>query len=203
MRRWIFGSISGVLTAVTIAAAAFAAVNFKGPTAEDLMRDLAVVERELALAERTLAQYSDKPLIAEQIALRVALLQTTRTMLEQKRLSWLRGVKLIYRVDGWQVAPNREALAALKARLADAEAGMVTARTWAARSTNEVAKNMALTLEQVHLLTHAAIRQQIELESLGMAFPPAAVETAVAPAKPATGDRTGVVGALDRPVTRR
>lgn len=203
MRRRLFGSISGVLTAVTLAAAAFAAVSFKGPTSEELMRDLAVVDRELALAERQLAEYSDKPLIAEQIALRTAILQTTRAMLDQKRLSWLRGLKLIYRVDGWEVTPNREALAALEARLADAEAGMLTARTWAARSTNEVTKNMAMALEQVHLLTQAAIRQQMALERLGMSLPPQAESIATTEPAPASEDRTGVLGALERPASVR
>ncbi len=214
MRRRLLGTISGIVTAVTFAAAAFAAISFRGPSAEDLMRDLAVVERELALAERTLAQYSDRPLIAEQVALRVALLQTTRAMLDQKRLSWLRGVKLIYRVEGSEVVPNRDALTDLEARLADAEAGMLTARTWAARSTNEVAKNMAMALEQVHLLTHAAVRQQMALEGLGMAVPPPPPTAAAAlpaaepppakstPAEPAPADR-GVIGALNRAASIR
>ncbi len=179
MRRRLLGSISGVLTAATIAATGLAAVNFRGPTADDLMRDIAVVDREMALAERNLATYRDKPPIAEQIELRIAILQTTHAMLEQKRLSWLRGLKLIYRVDGFQVQPDAAALATLQAQLDDAEAGMVTARRWAASSTNEMTRSMALALEQVHMLTHAAIRQQMALAGLGIALPQTAAEPAV------------------------
>lgn len=213
MRRWLFGGLSGVLTAVSIAAAAFAAVNFRGPTSEDLVREMAVIDRELALAERNLAAYRDKPLIAEQVTLRIVVLETTRAMLDQKRLSWLRGLKLIYRVDGWEVMPSREALAALQAQLADAEAGRLTARRWAASSTNDVTRNMALALEQVHLLTDAAIRQQIALAGLGLALPPPAAETAEAPlaaetaatAPPVELSRRerGIAGVLNRPASVR
>lgn len=199
MRRW-FGGLSGIVTAATIAATALAAVNFRGPTAEDLMRDIAVVERELALAERTLSSYRDKPPIAEQIKLRIAVLETTHAVLEQKRLSWLRGVKLIYRVDGWEVTPDREALAAFQAQLDDAETGMLTARKWAASSTNEVTKNMALALEQVHLLTHAAIRQQMALAGLGIALPPLAAE---APTSEVLQRDDSIVGALSKPASVR
>ncbi|MGH6924137.1 MAG: hypothetical protein ACRED5_10405 [Propylenella sp.] len=197
MRRWFLGSISGILTAVTVAAAAFAAVGLRGPSSADLMRDLAVVDRELALAERTLLSYRDYPPIAKQIELRIAILQTTQAMLDQKRLSWLRGLKLIYRVDGTEVTPNRNVMLDLQAKLADAEAGMLTARKWAARSTNPVTKSMAQALEQVHLLTHAAVRQQMALESLGLALPPPALPAEKGPAP------AGVVGALDRPASVR
>jgi hypothetical protein len=203
MRRWFLGSLSGIVTAVTVAAAAFAAVTVRGPSAEDLMRDLAVIDRQLALAERTLTGYRDNPPIAEQIELRIAVLTTTKAMLDQKRLSWLRGLNLIYRVDGGEVMPDRDNLAALQARLAEAEAGMLTARKWAARSTNQVGKNMALALEQVHLLTHAAIRQQMALESLGLALPPAVETAATPPPQPASEDRVGVAGVLNRPAATR
>lgn len=189
MWRWLLGSLSGILTAVTIAAAAFAAVTFKGTTTEELMRDLAIVEREVDRAQHDLATYRDRPVVADQIALRIAVLETTHAMLEQKRESWLRGLKLIYRVDGLEVVPDRDALAALQAQLDDTEAGMLTARRWAARSTNEVTKNMALTLEQVHLLTQALVRQQIALEGLGMT-PPALpkVDAAATPPVLTNGD---------------
>jgi hypothetical protein len=151
------------MTAVTIAAGAFAAVTFRGATTEELMHDLAVVEREIVRAQHDLEKFSDKPVLVDQIALRLAVLQTTQAMLEQKRESWFRGLKLIYRVDGLEVIPDRDALAELQKRLSDTEAGMLTARRWAARADNDLAKNMALTLEQVHLLTQALIRQQMAL----------------------------------------
>jgi hypothetical protein len=189
MRRWLFGSLSGLMTAVTIAAAAFGAVTFKGTTTEELLRDLAIVEREIVRAEHDLATFRDRPVIADQIALRIAVLETTRAMLEQKRASWLRGLRLIYRVDGQEVVPDRDALAALKAQLDDTEAGMLTARRWAARSTNEVTKNMALAMEQVHLLTQALIREQMALEGLGMALPtPPEVDAAMTPSLLSNGD---------------
>lgn len=199
MRRRLIGSVSGIVTAVTIAATALAAVNFRGPTADDLMRDIAVVERELTLAQHNLETYRDKPPIAEQIELRIAVLQTTHAMLEQKRLSWLRGLKLIYRVDGWKVQPDPNALAALQDQLDDAETGMVTARKWAATSENEMSKNMALALEQVHMLTHAAIRQQMALEGLGIALPQQAAESV----SEVSSRDDEVVGSLKQPASVR
>lgn len=171
MRRWLFGSLSGLMTAVTIAAGAFAAVTFKGTTTEELVRDLAIVEREIVRAQHDMVRFSGKPVVVDQISLRLAVLETTHAMLEQKRESWLRGLKLIYRVDGLEVVPDRDALAELQKQLNDTEAGMLTARRWAASTDNEVVKNMALTLEQVHLLTQALIRQQMALEGLGMTLP--------------------------------
>lgn len=203
MRRWLLGSVSGLLTAVTLAAAAFAAANFHGPSTEDLLRDIAVIDRELALAERTLETYKDSPPIAEQVALRMAVLETTRAMLEQKRLSWLRGLNLVFRIDGWEVVPDRHKLEDLQAQLTDAEAGMLTARIWAARANNDVSRRLAMTLEQVHLLTHAAIRQQMAVAGLGLALPPVEAPDPVSPSPEVVSeDRTGVVGALERPSVR-
>ncbi len=115
-------------------------------------------------------------------------------MLDQKRLSWARGLDLIYRVDGGEVVADRDEVAALQAKLADVEAGILMARKWTAQSTNDVTKNMALALEQVHLLTKAAIRQQIAFAEMGMAVPPPESIRAATPATTAaTEDRTGMV----------
>ncbi len=77
MPRWLLSSLGGlsaVVTAVAVAATAFAAITLRGPSSDDLVRDMATIDRELALAERTLVAYHGRPLMAQQIELRMAVL---------------------------------------------------------------------------------------------------------------------------------
>jgi hypothetical protein len=174
MRRWLLRSVGGLLTGMAIAAAAVAASNVRGPTTEVLRQDLIEVEAEIKEAQTAVAQYGSGSLIAAEIQLRVAILQTTKSMLEQKERSWLRGIDLSYVVDGRKLSPDPALISRLQKDLATAEAEAAAAREKASLYSGGLVQAMALAEEQTHLVTRAAIRQNIALAGIGLTFPAAA-----------------------------
>jgi hypothetical protein len=120
-------------------------------------------------------------------------------MLDQKRLSWLRGIDMRYVIEG--VAPQhptRESLAEITAEIARSEQEVAAARAKADQYTGGLIQSMALIEEQTHRVTLAITKQRLVMMRLGMAYPqpagPAAVQRS--PPKPPLGRSTDDKGAL-------
>ena len=80
------------------------ALSGAGPSVVTLDQDLVAVRNEISACEQEAARYSGG-LILVQVQSRLATLRNTEAMLDQKRLSILRGIDLRVVVDGVPLAP--------------------------------------------------------------------------------------------------
>jgi hypothetical protein len=149
-----------------------AAVNAQGPTVQELTSDISTIESTIAEARAFADRYSEGSFIRVQSDLRIAILETTKAMLDQKRSSWLRGIKLSYLASGQTIAAaTPESVASIEGEIARAKVDAQTAKSKAQMYTGGLIQSLALVEEQTHLVAAAAAQQRLALIRLGMAVP--------------------------------
>jgi hypothetical protein len=157
-----------VVAAALSAAAAAAAVRGAGPSTAELDAVIASTKVEIAASEAEASRYSGG-LILVQTQLRVTILKNTLAMLEQKRESFLRGIKLVYQESTPRALAASDASTALS-ELAKARADAKAAHQEAAMYSGGLIQSMALVREATAKATEAVIEQQIALMKLGIPF---------------------------------
>lgn len=165
---WI---LIAALAPLTVASWGAFAINMAGPSPEELAADMAAIDAEIAEAKVALVQYSGGAIVS-QVHVRLAVLTTTRAMLDQKRRSWLRGIDLRYYVDG--AAVPRSDAATIEALLRDRDAALAnaeTAKSKAALYSGGAILAIILVEEQTHRATAALVGEQIAMAKLGIALP--------------------------------
>src|SRR5262245_29478785 len=102
----LFGwTVGGSLALLLVAGASFAALNASGPTTAELESDISEVQHQIEDVRAFSAQYGEGSPIRGFAGLRLAILETTKAMLDQKRKSWLRGVNITFVIKGNPVSP--------------------------------------------------------------------------------------------------
>jgi hypothetical protein len=94
MREFFIVAIMGAVLLTSIPAMADL-----GPSSEELTADIKLVQERINSVEKEISKYS-KGLILSVLKIRQEILKNTRAMLQQKKLSLLRLIKLDYRIDG-------------------------------------------------------------------------------------------------------
>jgi len=124
--------------------------------------------------------------------MRLAVLETTRAMLDQKRRAWIRGVALSYTVEGKRLTPDPALLEQLEREAADAERQVAEAQSKADLYAGGLVHGLALAEVQTRRVTAAVIRQRMALAWTGLGVP----VTADQPPPPPIGQALGDEGAL-------
>ena len=195
MGRRLAISAIAVLLPITVAIWVFVFGNVGGPDTHTLTLDIAELDRQIALAKVDAATYAPSSLAGAQAQVRLMVVKTTRDMLEQKRLSWLRGITLQYQVDGRAMRGlSKKEIAQLDAQRANAKTKAEAAHAKAAQYTGGLVQGLAIAEEQTELLTLALIDLQQVTARWDMTIPivPTGKE---APSTP-LGRRTNDKGAL-------
>jgi len=168
-------STKSVIAAVAMAAIAvggFTANSLaKGPTEADLSADIAKIDHQIAELDARCRQYGPGSVLKVQCDLERGVLGTTRAMLDQKRLSWLRGIALNYTVQGQSVKPlPADEIESLQSQMADLEAKLRVAEAKAA-SYGGLLGTMAHVEAQTQRVSIALLRQKQVMNQLGFSFP--------------------------------
>lgn len=185
-------AVAAALLAGTTIAALYAA---SGPTSEELAGDIAGVEQRIREASDRAAQYNDGSLLRVQVETELAVLRTTRALLDQKRLSWFRGIELRYTISGQEIRePSPEAVAEMRSEIARLEGEIDAASAKADQYTGGMIRAMALMEEQTLRVTLAFARQRLVMSRFRMEIP--AGSTSPANKDPPLGRSTNDKGAL-------
>ena len=106
------------------------------------------------------------------IEMRTAALKTTQTMLQAKRASMLRGISLVYVVDGRPVAPaNRDALQNIERDMEASQARILEAETKARQYTGGLIQTILLLNAETERLTHSHLLMSYYVAKYGLALP--------------------------------
>jgi len=158
-----------VLTAaagIALLVAGTAAVMAEGPTTTELDGDILVVQKWISEAEEDAAKYGSG-VIRSYAALRVQILKNTEAMLQQKRLSLIRKITLVYHDNLPRVALDVD-LTALDQEIAKAEKEQIDAEIEARRYSGGLIQAMSLVRVAIAQTTIAALEQQKLLSRYGM-----------------------------------
>lgn len=161
-----------VLVSIAAAAAASAvaaglAVREAGPSTGELDADIAAVRASIAAAQTDVSRFAGG-LIHSQAEMRLVTLQATEAMLEQKRASLLRGIRMEFRDGAAMPQPSDEALSGIRREIERAEGDARAAAAEAARYSGGLVQGMALVREQTARATAAMLRQQEAALRLGL-----------------------------------
>ena len=172
MRKSIRRGLIATVAVITITSWGAFAVSALGPSPEQLAADIAEIDTTLVDAREVASKYGPESVLGVQLALRIAVLETTRAMLDQKRLSWLRGIDLEYRVEGRAMGLiDRETEVAAQDEIDATIASAAAAKAKAALYSGGLLQGLALVDEQTQLTTVALIKQRLALARLGMSLP--------------------------------
>jgi hypothetical protein len=157
---------------LSIAGAALAAgivLARSGPSTVALESDLSTVRAEIAAADREAATMGG--LLAVEANLRVQVLRSTEAMLDQKRMSLLRGITLAYRDDrpGARLLPDEAAR--IEKEVTAANADLSDAQSEAARYSGGLILSMLLVRGETDKVTLATLKQQQALARYGIPIP--------------------------------
>jgi hypothetical protein len=163
-------ALSTIVAAVALSAVVTVAViHGAGPSTAELDVEIASTKTEIAAADAQAALYSGG-LILVQVQLRATILKNTLAMLEQKRASFLRGIRLDYQEPTARIASPAEDAAAFS-ELEKARGDAKAAQGEAAMYSGGLIQTMALVREATAKTTEAAIEQRIALMKLGIPLP--------------------------------
>jgi len=180
---------------VVIGGISFAAINASGPSTADLLTDISEVQQQIEETKAFGAQYREGSALRGVVDLRLAVLETTRAMLEQKRRSWLRGINLTFTAEGNLVPPvDKETVAAITQEVDKAKRDAASAHSRAAQYSGGLIQSMALLEEQTHLVTLAAAQMRLTMARYGIRI--ADVSKAKTQAPPPVGKIIDDKGAL-------
>lgn len=139
----------------------------------ELERKIQSLQQDITKSEAEAAKFGNG-LIRAEIEQRTEIMKTTKAMLEQKRESMLRGIDLVYSVNGVAQAPaSKQELAAIREDLARIDARI--------RDAHETAEQygglwhaMGLSVVAVAEVTRSLVEQRYYARKYGMALPAAA-----------------------------
>jgi hypothetical protein len=165
---WGMRAILIVLACVALSAAAAAAViRTGGPDTVQLDSDISALRAQIAEANTEASKYSSGVILVE-TQIRIAILKNTVAMLEQKKVSFLRGLTIIY----------HDSIIRASVQDPDIESGLNSAkneareaRLEAAQYTGGLIQAMAFMREATAKLTQASIEQRLELARAGIPLP--------------------------------
>lgn len=191
--KWILGL--GVAAAMC-SAGALAAINAKGPSVAQIDADVAEIDQEISAAQATANRYGEGSVLRVQTEMQIAVLRTTRAMLDQKRRSWLRGLSLSYTVAGRPLgeAPP-EKVAEAEREIAKALGDLRVAEI-KVQSSGGLLQTVALVEEQTHRVTLAIAKQRVAMLRLGLGLPASEPGTADVAKRPPIGRTVNDKGAL-------
>lgn len=158
-----------------IAASAFAvaASIYSGPSTEQLASDIDAISAEIRTVESEANRYESGSVIRFQIDLRLKTLATTKSMLEQKKLSLIRGIDLKFTQDGREITPvDPSTLKSIDDEIAAANAAADAAKAKAAQYAPSLVQSMALVEEATYRASVAISRERRAILMLGYALPP-------------------------------
>ena len=131
-----------------------------GPSTEELEADLANVRRQIVEADKEVSKY-EGGLILVQIRLRIETLKNTEAMLEQKRLSIVRAIRLDYTIDGKpQPTVSAEELSPLEDDIKTLEAEINQQTAEAAIYSGGLIKFMKLSAIETSRVTLATLKMR-------------------------------------------
>ncbi|WP_431271800.1 hypothetical protein [Dankookia sp. P2] len=163
--------LSGIIVAAAAAAglAAGTAINTSGPSTASLDADLTAVRTEIAAAEADASKLGG--VLAVQANLRLRVLRSTEAMLDQKRLSFLRGIQLVYRDDAPGQSISPDAGPRIEREMAAAAADLASAEAEAARYSGGLILSMIMLRAETAKVTLATLRQQRAFSRYGIPLP--------------------------------
>ena len=193
MKKLFIGVFSAIVAALGCAALL---IHWTGPSTASIDSDLKSVRTEILETQADAAKYGGGLILVE-IQLRLATLQNTEAMLDQKRLSFLRGIELRY-TDGIPRAEiSSDVQNQLDAEISKANADATAADAEASRYSGGLIQTMALVRAATSRMTAAAASQQKVLSRYGIQIPalaPGGSQSVVAP--PSPGKKTSDKDAL-------
>lgn len=145
-------------------------INAAGPSKEQLEQDLVEVRSGIAAAEKEADTYKAGTAIRLQVEFRLATLRNTEAMLDQKRLSWLRGIDLSYKVPVSAQAAPPEVVSQLNEDLETAKADLAKSQD-KAQGLGGFAQVLALMDVVTRRSTIAAIEQRYLMAKYGIFYP--------------------------------
>lgn len=144
MEKFLVG-LMVTLTASALVAALF--VREAGPSTAELNEDIRSASASIVAAEADMARFSGGTILG-QVEMRLLTLRATVAMLEHKRTSFLRGIRLEFRDGSPATPPSTETMARLTEEIRGAEADANEAAAEAARYNGGLLQVMALLREQ-------------------------------------------------------
>ncbi|WP_462118654.1 hypothetical protein [Methylorubrum extorquens] len=191
-RRSTYIIVSLALLSIAAPTSLVSANTVFGPSADDLNEDIAKVEDAIGKNRERCAVYGDGSLLMAQCKAENGFLLTTKAMLEQKRISWLRWINLSYTVAGQpQVPLSAEEAREIEAEIAKANAELAVAVNQA-RNYGGLIQSMALAEVQTQRVSISILRQNFLMRKYGVAVP---VQLSPAPKQP-VGNTVDDKGAL-------
>ena len=142
-----------------------------------LDQDLAQLDGDIAKTEGELKQYKGG-LIRTLVEARLAILNTSRAMLDQKRHSLLRGIDISYTIEGQPWTPANEAQLKEIGDALGAQQAKVKVAEVKALTSGGLIGVMAEVEAQVEHMTEAMLQQRALAAKFGLPYAPAAAEEA-------------------------
>ncbi|WP_132256094.1 hypothetical protein [Methylobacterium segetis] len=154
------------------APAALAAANAKfGPTSEELEQDISQVDASVADAKSRCADFGAGSVLKIQCDIELGFLSSTRAMLQQKKLSWLRWINLNYTVPGQPTQLFTEADARdIEAEMAKEQKDLAAA-TEKATNYGGLIQTMALVEMQTKKVAISVLRLKYLMGKYGVGVP--------------------------------
>lgn len=155
------------------------------PKTDDLDADLVGLRRQLATLETEGAKY-EGGMLKTLIEIDARITSITVNMLEQKRLSHLRNIKLVYQLDEKGASPpaTPETLQAIQRDMSDAAQKASTAQSEAERYSGGLVQALALMRAQTERLTAAVLnfKYMAAKHGIGLQLPELGSRTSIPPA---------------------
>jgi hypothetical protein len=141
------------------------------PSTSAIDQDIAGVQREIADATTERDKYSGG-LITVLIDVRSNILKSTESMLEAKRLSWLRRVDMVFTVDGRAVEPQpQQSLDAIEKDIQETDQRIAKAEAEAERYSGGLVQGLALVNVATERVTRAQLLLAYYSAKYGLAAP--------------------------------
>lgn len=175
-----------VMSALVIALGATLAVVLQQPDVStfEIDRDRTAIAAEIGVVRAEGDQYTGG-LIKSLLDARLAILQNTQAMLDQKRTSFIKRIALNYTIDGHIVKPASDSeLNEILEELAQAEKMVAESRLDAARYSGGLLQSLKLMKVATDEMSTAQLRLKFYSAKHGIPLPILASPTAVAPDKP-------------------
>lgn len=143
-----------------------------GPSTGELTADIQELNSQIAAAEDRAGNYGEGSALRAMIELEIAVLSTTRAMIDQRRRAWMRGISLDYIVDGRSVEPaDPETFSGIELEISSVKSKIEEARAQAAQYSGGLVLAMALLEEHTNRATLAMLQQRLAISRFGIAIP--------------------------------
>lgn len=196
MKAMIKAITLSIISLVLVGLGTVAALNIQGPTREQLNGDISEIDHQLGVAQGVATKYQEGSALRTQVDLQISILETTRSMLEQKRRSLFRGISLSYSVNGIILKPaSADAIASIQKEIDRAQSEANAADAKASQYTGGLLQLTALMEAQTNRVRAAVLKEQLAIAVLGLAAVPRGPEAGLQPT-PKVGQTVDDKGAL-------